>query len=158
MSHSTAPEPEFVDVAAVTTAVVRGRVRMDELPAFFDRSFAQLAATLGQQGVEIVGPALGLYHGQPTESVDLEIGFATASPVQPAGDVDVGSLPGGRVARLVHHGGYDELSASWERLRAWMDARAVAPGPMFWEVYVTEPSPDMDPTDLRTELNWPLAD
>lgn len=26
-----------------------------------------------------------------------------------------------------------------------------------WEVYVTEPSPDMDPADLRTELNWPVA-
>ena len=157
MSHSNAREPEVVDVAAVTTAVVRGRVRMDELPAFFDRSFSQLAATLGQQEVAIVGPAFGLYHGQPTESVDLEIGFATASPVQPAGDIEVGSLPGGRVARVVHHGGYDELSASWQRLRAWMDARGVAPGPLFWEVYVTQPSADMDPADLRTELNWLVA-
>lgn len=28
--------------------------------------------------------------------------------------------------------------------------------PALWEVYLTEPSPDMDPADLRTELNWLL--
>jgi effector-binding domain-containing protein len=26
----------------------------------------------------------------------------------------------------------------------------------MWEVYLTEPSPDMDPAELRTELFWPL--
>ena len=59
---------------------------------------------------------------------------------------------------MVHHGGYDELSVSWERLRAWMDDGDVTAGPVFWEVYLTEPSPNMDPADLRTELNWLLAD
>jgi effector-binding domain-containing protein len=29
---------------------------------------------------------------------------------------------------------------------------------MWWEVYVTEPSPDMDPDELRTELNAPVDD
>ena len=27
----------------------------------------------------------------------------------------------------------------------------------FWEVYVTEPSPEMDPADLRTDLFTRLA-
>ena len=31
-------------------------------------------------------------------------------------------------------------------------------GMPFWEVYLTEPSPDMDPANLRTELNQPIAD
>ncbi len=28
------------------------------------------------------------------------------------------------------------------------------PGADLWEVYVTEPNPDMDPVELRTELFW----
>jgi hypothetical protein len=28
---------------------------------------------------------------------------------------------------------------------------------VMWEVYLTEPSPEMDPADLRTELNWPVT-
>ena len=72
--------------------------------------------------------------------------------------MDVGSLPAGRAARLVHHGSYDELGSSWERLARWMRDQRLEPAAFFWEVYVTEPSPDMDPADLRTELIWPVAD
>ena len=158
MSSTNTHEPELVDVPAATTAIIRGVVPLSELRDFYDRSFSQLAATTGTQGVEIVGPTFGLYHGQPTESADLEVGFVTSTAVTPAGDVEAGSLPGGRVARLVHRGSYDGLGTSWERLRSWMEDRGLTLGPVFWEVYVTEPSPDMDPADLRTELNWPPRD
>jgi hypothetical protein len=29
------------------------------------------------------------------------------------------------------------------------------PAASCWEVYTTEPSPEMDPADLRTQLVWP---
>ncbi|GEK03826.1 hypothetical protein TNCT1_61020 [Streptomyces sp. 1-11] len=69
----------------------------------------------------------------------------------------VGSLPGGRVARLTHFGSFDGLGASWERLGSWIQARGLSAGEDRWETYVTQPSPGMDPRDLRTELNWPVA-
>ena len=36
-------------------------------------------------------------------------------------------------------------------------AGSLSGGPQRWEVYVTQPSPAMDPRDLRTDLTWPLA-
>ena len=60
-------------------------------------------------------------------------------------------------ARLVHEGSFDQLGSSWGRLAEWIAAAGTAPGEDFWEVYVTEPSPDMNPVDLRTELNWPVT-
>jgi effector-binding domain-containing protein len=156
MDTARAKDPELVDVEAATTAVIGAVVAMDELVGFFDRSFPRLASVISEQGVAIESPAFALYHGPPAEMVDLEVGFVTDRPVQPDGDVRVGSLPGGRVARLVHEGGYDQLGASWERLRSWIDARGLVPGDALWELYVTEPSPDMDPDRLRTELNWSL--
>jgi effector-binding domain-containing protein len=62
------------------------------------------------------------------------------------------------VARLVHQGGYDQLGAAWDRLRSWIDGQGLTPGRELWEVYVTEPSPDIDPATLRTELNWTIED
>lgn len=150
-------EPELVDVAATSTAVVRGVVPVTDLAAFFDRSFTTLAGTVTAQGAAITGPAFAFYHAMPGETADLAVGFPTAEAVRPDGDVEASELPGGRVARLVHAGGYDDLAASWERLRAWIAEQGHQPGPVFWEVYVTEPSPDTDPADLRTELVWPLA-
>lgn len=156
MEASQTTEPELVDVAAATTAVIAAVVPADELVGFFDSSFSRLVPVLTEQGITIESPAFGLYHGPPGESVDIEVGFATEGPVRADGDVRAGSLPGGRVARLVHQGGFDRLEASWERLRSWIEARGLTPGRDLWEVYVTEPSPDMDPATLRTELNWTL--
>jgi effector-binding domain-containing protein len=156
MEPATVDEPGLVDVPPAATAVISGSVAMAELADFFDRSFSRLAPAIADQGVAIAGPAFALYHGSPAATADLEVGFATDRPVRPDGDVRAGTLPGGTVARLVHRGGYDRLPESWGRLRAWIEARGLTPGHDTWEVYVTEPSPDMDPADLRTELYWPL--
>lgn len=156
MDPSRVIEPELVDVATTTTAVISGVIPAGELVGFFDSSFSRLAGVLAAQGVAIQGPAFALHHGPPAETVDLEVGFPTDRPVQPDGEVRAGSLPGGRVARLVHQGGYDQLATSWERLRSWIEERGLTPSRHLWEVYVTEPSPDMDPADLLTELNWLL--
>jgi effector-binding domain-containing protein len=156
MSPTDLPQPEIVDAAPVATAVTSGTVPVAELADFFDRSFSTLAGVVSSQGVAITGPAFALYHGVPTETADLEVGFPTDRPVEAADGVEAGSLPGGRVARLVHQGSYEQLGSSWARLGSWIGEQALTPGGDMWEVYVTEPSPDMDPADLRTELNWPL--
>lgn len=154
MEDDTVTRPELIEVAETTTAVIRAVVPMAELPGFFDRSFTELAATLAEQGVTPTGAAFARYFGPPGEQADLEVGFPTDRPVTPAGDVHPGSLAAGRVARLVHTGGYDTLGESWGRLGAWMAEQGLTPGDDLWEVYVTEPNPEMDPADLRTELNW----
>jgi effector-binding domain-containing protein len=153
-----ASEPELVHLAPATTAVVRGVVPMADLRDFFDASFGALARTIKAQRITLLSPAFGLYHGSPGETLDLEVGFATDRAVRPEAGVVLGSLPGGRAARLTHHGSFDGLGPSWERLRSWMQARGLSAGEDRWETYVTQPSPDMDPRDLRTELTWPVAD
>jgi len=150
-------EPALVEVEAATTAIVRDVVPVAELTGFFDRAFTLLAGVISEQGATIVGPAFARYHGEPTETADVEVGFATASAVRADGEVRGGSLPGGRVVRVVHAGGFDGLGAAWERLRSWIDEQGLTTGPDLWEVYLTEPSPEMDPADLRTELNWSVG-
>jgi len=151
-------EPAVVTVEPATTAVIRRVVATDRIGEFFDSAFRSIAATATGQAAGIAGPAFALYHGMPADTVDLEVGFPTVRPVPPVGEVTAGSLPGGRVARAVHAGGYDGLGAAWQQLGAWIGEQGGAPGAVFWEVYVTEPNPQMDPADLRTELNWLLAD
>ncbi|WGW12138.1 GyrI-like domain-containing protein [Saxibacter everestensis] len=150
--------PELITADQETTAVVRGVVRMSELRGFFDHSFQALPVAISAQDVAIMSPAFAFYHQPPGETADLEVGFITDRAIQPDGDVAAGSIPGGRVARLVHLGGYEGLGASWERLNSWIREQGLTPGQTIWEYYVTEPTPDMDPSELRTELNWSVED
>jgi effector-binding domain-containing protein len=157
MAEPTTDGIELVEVERRPTAVVRGTIAMAELPAFFDSAFEQLATTLAQQERTITGPAFALYHGAPTEVARLEVGFPLDTEVAPTGDVEASQLPAGKVARTVHRGGFDQLGESWGRLGAWIGDRQLEPGESMWEVYLTEPTPEMDPADLRTELNWPVS-
>ncbi|MFI8966362.1 GyrI-like domain-containing protein [Streptomyces sp. NPDC053493] len=151
-------EPLIVVMERRTTAVVRGDVPADGLRDFFDASFGALARTLGAQRIEVLGPAFGRYHGPSGETLDLEVGFVTDRPVRPEAGVVAGSLPAGRAARLTHVGSFDGLEGSWERLRSWMREHRLTAGEDRWEAYVTKPSADMDPRELRTELYWPVVD
>ena len=154
------PQPIAADLATVTdtpTAVIRGVVPVAELANFFDRSFTTLATVTSTQGVAITGPAFAFYHGAPSDTADLEVGFPTSQPIEPTDGVEVGTLPAGRVARAIHHGSYDGLGSSWGQLEQWIRGQGLEPAGSFWEVYVTEPSPDMDPAELRTELIWPVS-
>jgi effector-binding domain-containing protein len=146
--------PELADLNETATGVIRGVVPMAEMPGFFDRSFAELALVLDRQGIAPTGPAFARYAGPPGETAHLEVGFPVQDSVVPEGRVHPGLLPAGPVARLVHVGGYDHLGEGWARLGAWIAEQGLAPGADLWEVYVTEPSPDMDPAELRTELFW----
>ncbi|MFD0772551.1 GyrI-like domain-containing protein [Streptomonospora algeriensis] len=150
------PVPEIVAVKRTVTAAVRDTVPQADLPSFYDASFRALAQAIETQGVQITGPAFGLFHGASGDPADIEVGFPTDRPIEPDGGVAPGALPGGRVVRMVHAGAFDGLPASWARLFAWVGEQSLNPAPLQWEVYLTEPSPDMNPDDLRVELNLPV--
>ena len=152
----TTATPEIVEVLEQPTAVVRGRVPLSELPAFFDRSFGTLDDWLGRHGIEPSGPAFARYAAPPSEAADLEVGFPVRSAIKTDGSVEPSTLPAGTAARAVHAGAYDGLGDAWGALAQWIAAEGRAPGAALWEVYLTEPTPDMDPADLRTELTWLL--
>ena len=158
-SHAAAdqPTPELLTVQPVTTAVVKGTISPKEVRDFFDRSFSVLGEATAAQGVSITGPAFALYHGIPDDTMDVEVGYPTDRPIDPEGSAEASELPGGRVVRLVHTGSYDGLGEAWQRLGGWIAEQGLIAGETYWEVYVTEPTPDLDPADLRTELNWPVT-
>lgn len=149
-------KPEIVEVPETTTAAVRGTVAMSDLANFFDSSFGVLSEALSKQGVTPTGAAYALYRGIPDESATLEVGFPVDRVIEPDGSAEAGSLPGGRVVRTVHAGSFDGLGDAWQQLGTWIGEHGLTPSDDYWEVYLTEPSPEMDPADLRTELNWPL--
>ncbi|QBI56288.1 GyrI-like domain-containing protein [Streptomonospora litoralis] len=151
-------EPRLVSAQPSTTAVLRATVEQKDLANFFDHSFGMLAPAIAAQGANITGPAFGLYHGNFEDPLDIEVGFPVDRQVEQKDDVAASTLPAGRVARMTHAGAFDGLPASWNRLHRWVEEQGLTARSFQWEVYVTEPSPDMNPDDLRVELNVPLLD
>lgn len=149
--------PEIVTTAPQPTAVVRATVAMDQIRDFYDTAFGAVIDATTEQGVGVLA-AFGHYLSAPTDTVELEVGFTTDRPITAVGEVAAGELPGGEVARATYLGGYDGLGAAWQELFDWVTGQGRTVGESMWEVYVTEPSPELDPATLRTDLYWPLQD
>lgn len=135
-------------------------VAPDGMPAIFDETFAALVPALAEAGVQIAGPAISLHHRMPGATMTFEVGFPVAAPLD--GQLEAGgitflpsSMPATQVATVSHLGGYDGLGDAWGRLMQQVAADGHQPALPFWEVYVTEPSPDLDPATLRTDLVLP---
>lgn len=151
-------EPRVVTLEPVTAAVVRETVPMSELTAYFDRAFGMVMEVTTAQGVAVTGPPFAVYHGMPGPSVDISGGFPTAAPVTPAAGVTAMTLPGGRAVQLVHEGSYDTLEDSYGRIMTWMEHRGLTRAPLMWETYLTEPTPEGDPSENRTLVTWPIGE
>ncbi len=145
-------EPTQVTLDAAPTAVVRHeRVTLATLRPLFDSGFMAIAAS----GASINGPAFALYRGDTGAEFDLDLGFPVAEPLaQPVRGVETvepSQLPAGSAWALSHLGAYGSLHESWGRLDEHVRGLGLTPSGLL-EVYVTEPSPEIDPTTLRTDL------
>jgi effector-binding domain-containing protein len=158
-------DPRMEELSPQATAAVRIQSPMADLAQAFDTYLPLVASRTEEAGGQISGPPFARYHEFGSEEVDVEIGFPVASPPSlpalescVAGDVGLGQLPGGPVARITHRGPYDGLSATYDRLHDWIHAQpGYDDGAGPWESYVDDPGAIADPAQLRTEINWPLV-
>jgi effector-binding domain-containing protein len=150
-------EIRMVDAPEQDTAVVRDRVPLDGMAAFFARAFGATMHAMREQRVAPVGPPFGLYHGTPGETIDVEAGFPVSSPVTDVDDVVASSLPGGRVVEAVHVGPYDTLAETYREVEQWMVGQGLRPGAVTWESYLTDPAAQPDPSTWRTLVMWPVG-
>lgn len=154
---STLDDIRITELEPARCITIRETVAFADMVPFFDRAFTALAGALAEQGLTPVGAPYARYYGQPTDTIDIEAGIAVVEEPSASDTVSAGSLPGGRAATATMSGSYDGLGAAWGAMFEWIQARGESPADTMWEVYVTEPTPDMDPAELRTELYWPLV-
>ena len=150
---------QVADVPTVVVSVVD--YPMDDMSALFDQAFTALFPALAAAGITPVAPPFSLHHRMPTETGDFEVGIpvdkALTEPIDVDGvRIEASSLPGGDIATLSHLGSYEALGEAWGGLMAAVIADGREPAFPFWEVYVTEPTPDLDPATLQTDLHTRL--
>ncbi|UJP10811.1 GyrI-like domain-containing protein [Microbacterium sp. KUDC0406] len=161
------PEAPFgatdrLDLEPVPLAVIRHEgLRIGDLRDAFDRGYRAIAAQFADGTLTPAGPALAIYHGNPMEVFDLELGFPVANaPAQPiaAGDgppITAAALPAGPATATTVFGSYEGLGAGWTGLVERSLAEGLQPRGISIEVYVSDPT--VAPEQLRTDLILPVS-
>ncbi len=136
------------------TAVVRGEMPSDELPAWFAGVYRTVQDYLARTGTAAAGPPFAR-HTVVGDVVAVEAGFPVPHEIAGDGLVEPSTLPDGPAAVTTHWGSYDGLGRAYLACRAWLDNHGCEPAGPHWEVYYTDPFAEPDPTRWRTDVVVP---
>ncbi|GAB3706106.1 hypothetical protein [Corynebacterium nasicanis] len=150
-----------ISVPAHAFLAPREVIPTSDMHAYFDRAFRRAADVLAELGLHPAGPARAYYYSGLGETVDLAGGFPLApeqvAAVETAHPELVHHVPASAAMTARHVGSYDTLGQSWQELTESVRRSGRPTGAVFWEEYVTMPTPEADPADMITDLYVTLA-
>ncbi len=153
-------EVTIVDVQPQTVIGVRKRGRYEEIATMLVGLYM---FSMGR-GIEIVGPPVFVCHEATPEdamkaaeegNADIEVALPVSLEAEGCDSVKRYELPGGRMARIVHKGPYQESLSAYEELYAWLGEQDKKPTGPVREVYVNDPR-DIPPEEILTEIYAPI--
>ncbi|RSZ61711.1 AraC family transcriptional regulator [Corynebacterium hylobatis] len=148
--HTTVIVPAHILVAS------RETVPTDNMTGYFDGAFTRALQAVRSVGAEPAGPARAYYFSPLTDVVDIAGGFPVAeehAEALSAAHPDlVHRIPEHEAFVRRHTGSYDGLGAAWQELSDHVRSLGRPTGPVFWEEYVTMPTPEGDPAEMITDL------
>lgn len=137
------------------TAVVAGTKKVAEIGPWLGEAYHSVIETMREQGALPAGPPFARYHQMGGGEFEVEAGFPTSAPITDSGRVKASTLPGGQVARTVHVGPYDGMESTYEAVFSWIAEQGGQPSGDPWEVSLTDPQENPDPSSWRTEIVVP---
>ncbi|HML45952.1 MAG TPA: GyrI-like domain-containing protein [Clostridia bacterium] len=113
----------------------------------------KLYETIAAEKLTPLGGPLSIYHNPDynPESVDAEIAVPVKEAVK-----GTRTLPGGLCAKSVCKGPYSELHSVYVRLTEWMEQEAYELAGAPYEVYLSGPAQAATPSELTTEIYFPV--
>lgn len=148
---------EVKHFAPVHTAVIRSRVRREELSKFVPAACGEVWSFFRAAGLPKPGRHVALYlnDGQGSVEVGAEVGQAFTGNDR----VQCSQLPTGRVATAVHFGPYGRLGDAHTAIREWCDQHGHRLSKVSWEIYGHwQESWNADPSKIRTDVFYLLDD
>ncbi len=104
-------------------------------------AFKTVDGYMQKQGIKPAGPPMTIY----TSTDDTSFQFQAAVPITerpkdpPAGDLAVGTTPGGRAFKFIHRGSYDDMDTTYDAITNFLDEKQLDAKGSFIEQYVTDP-------------------
>lgn len=108
------------------------------------------------QGMEMKGMPLAIYHDYSPEKVIMEAAFTVKGNAESAGRVMVGELPGGMAIKGVHLGSYEGTEDMHYAMPGYAEAAGYKLAGDPWEVYANDPTM-VEESEIETHIYYPVS-
>lgn len=116
----------------------------------------QLTHAVQEQKIAPAGPMFGIYYNSPDivkpEELKWEMGFPVSANVEVKAPLEKKEWKYTLVASAIHKGPYEETGKTYSKMFEWMQANKLMPAGPVLERFLTMPTPDTKPEDLRAEI------
>ena len=145
---------EEVSPQSILSARVRGKV--EEIPQLLGRIYGEIVGYLGELGETPAGPPFVVYYNEDMQDLDMEVGFPVAKPFPGRGQLQPGTLAGGRSLVATHQGSYQEVEKTYQLLKMAIDKEKLVPQGQVVEYYLNDPAVTPE-NQLLTRIVFPLG-
>ncbi len=116
----------------------------------------QLMHAVQEQKIAPAGTMIGVYYNSPNmvkpEELEWEMGFPVSSKVEVKAPLEKKEWKFTHVVSAIHKGPYEEAGKTVSKMFEWMKANKLVPAGPVMERFLTMPTPDTKPEDLRSEI------
>ena len=149
------------EVQPVTIAYVAGTTSQDNqaMGKALQAAFQADVRFVRRHKLKMDGAPIAITKAWTKDTYSFEAGVpiaaAPATKLPGRSSVRIGTTYGGRVVQAVHHGPYENLSQTYEKLMTYIAAYGMTENGSSWEEYVTDPS-QTPPEQLVTNVYFPI--
>jgi len=125
----------------------------------------EIAIYAMEKGIPLTGPPVFLCRERSKEEAmnadregraDIEVAFPVPPGSRPGPGMNVYTLPGGRMARIVHLGPYEACEPTYLKLFAWLEERGMEISGPIREIYHNDPR-EVSTDGIMTEILAPIT-
>lgn len=116
----------------------------------------QLIMSSQSQNIYPGGPLFGIYHNSPDqvkpEELEWEVGFPITPQAMPQAPLEKKQWNFTQVASAIHTGSYEKTGETIAKIYEWMEANGYTQTGPLLERYLTMPTPETKPEELKSEI------
>jgi effector-binding domain-containing protein len=145
---------ERVNVSAqnILFVTTRSSQESSDVAAAMAEAYAQVSVFMNQTGVSMAGQPMAITRSWQEGGYEFDAAIPVDFiPAQLNGSIRSGLSPAGEAVRAVHHGTYDQMMPTYEKLAAYMSAHGLVQGAVSWEHYISDPGAT-GPQDMITHV------
>ena len=104
-------------------------------------AYAEISEFMNAEGIHMTGQPMAITRAWEEGGYQFDAAIPVdVIPARLSGNIKAGSSPSGAAVRAIHHGSFDQLMLTYEKLAAYMSAHGLSHGSVSWEHYITDPA------------------
>lgn len=156
MPKYTTGEISVKDIQSMYAMTYRTKCTMEEIADVMGPAFGEIMHVIATNGGQVAGAPFSIWYEWEDEIMEFDNAIPVDKSIKGTDRVIPIKTYQGKTAFVSHMGEYSSTHYSWGSLENYIKENGLETNGSPYEVYITDPETEPDPSKWITELYWPI--